>query len=122
MELLGYCLESLFSLEYPRANFEVIVIYSGCSSVDPSIQFPHARCFAEAQAGLTRARNLGWQKAQGRYVAYLDDECKVPSAWLQNAKRLVNEISPDIFGGPYYPWYPYGKPHWFKDAYQTGVL
>jgi hypothetical protein len=41
----------------------------------------------------------------------------VPPEWLLNAKIIAEEISPGMFGGPYYPFYQSPKPGWIKDIY-----
>jgi glycosyltransferase involved in cell wall biosynthesis len=73
----------------------------------------------ESQHGLSYARNRGWLEAQGEYVGYVDDDCKVPTQWLSMAKEIIDQIAPAIFGGPSYPFYNSPKPCWWKDNYGT---
>ena len=35
---------------------------------------------------------------------------------------IIDTKAPDIFGGPYHPYYTYGKPNWFKDQYLIQTL
>lgn len=54
-------------------------------------------------AGLARARNLGWQKAKGDYVAYIDDDAIAEPDWVKNILAFIKK-HPDVvaFGGPYH--------------------
>ncbi len=69
------------------------------------------------QPNLSRARNAGAFKAQGKYVAYLDDDVEVTDDWAPALIEGIHSFEPDICGGPAYPLYRSPKPVWFKDAY-----
>ena len=84
---------------------------------DFSRRFGNVRYCFHAEQGLSHARNRGWQEARGEYVAYVDDDCRVPEKWLEVAKEVVRHVSPGVFGGPYFAYYNSPKPRWFKDAY-----
>ena len=71
----------------------------------------------ETQQGLSRARNRGWHVARGEYVAYIDDDCRVPEQWLSMANDIIERVSPDAFGGPFFAFYNTPKPRWYKDSY-----
>jgi glycosyltransferase involved in cell wall biosynthesis len=79
----------------------------------------NVRYCAETHQGLSRARNRGWQMAEGEYVAYVDDDCRVPEHWLAVAKEVIEQVSPAVFGGPYFPFYLTCRPAWFKDSYAS---
>lgn len=76
----------------------------------------------ETKQGLSHARNCGWKEARGEYIAYIDDDCKASEQWLEVAKRIIDQYSPAIFGGPYYAFYSSPKPKWFKDSYGSHTL
>lgn len=56
----------------------------------------------EGVAGLAKARNLGWQKAKGEYVAYIDDDAIATEGWVKNILIFI-KLHPNVvaFGGPY---------------------
>ncbi len=56
----------------------------------------------EGVAGLAKARNIGWRKARGEYVAYIDDDAVATSDWVKNILNFI-KLHPDVvaFGGPY---------------------
>jgi glucosyl-dolichyl phosphate glucuronosyltransferase len=53
-------------------------------------------------AGLSRARNLGWQKSKGEYVAYIDDDAIATGDWVESILHFIKQHSDVVaFGGPY---------------------
>ena len=123
-DLLGGALETL-SRQTPHASeYEVIVVDNNSTDNTHDIVagFDHlgnVRYCSEIRQGLSHARNRGWQMAQGEYVAYVDDDCRVPDHWLGAAAEIIEHMSPAVFGGPYFPFYMTPKPAWFKDSYAS---
>lgn len=56
------------------------------------------------------------------YVAYVDDDCKLPPEWVSVAVDVIRRISPELFGVPYYAFYLDPIPAWFKDRYGSHEL
>jgi GT2 family glycosyltransferase len=81
------CLRALAALDYPREAFEVIVVDDGGS---PPLEALLERCrenvtihlARQANAGPAAARNLGARRANGRHLAFTDDDCRPASDWL----------------------------------------
>jgi glycosyltransferase involved in cell wall biosynthesis len=71
----------------------------------------------EPLTGLSNARNSGVEAARSEYIAFIDDDARAEPDWLEVAWRIIKEEGPDIFGGPAYPFFPEGKPDWFKESY-----
>jgi len=78
---IRHSLEALRKVEYPK--FEVIVVDDGSRDATPNIagEFD-VRLIRQANAGLSAARNTGWQNAKGEIVAYLDDDAAPDPHWL----------------------------------------
>lgn len=116
-------LETLSSQELSKNEYEVVVIDNNSTDntaeiVQDSIQKNGNICYYfESKQGISHARNRGWKEAKGAYVAYTDDDCRIPKTWLSFAQSIVDSVSPPVFGGPYYPFYNDPKPRWFKDEY-----
>ena len=125
--LLSQCLDSLSNQTLEKHFFEVLIINNNSTDNTQEIaefiskKEPNFRVILETSQGLSHARNRGWNEAQGLYVGYLDDDCKVPPEWLQTAQSCITTQTPDIFGGPYYACYNSQKPKWFKDEYGSHV-
>ncbi len=104
--LLKVCLKSIYTQDYPKSNFEIIVVDGGSTdgTLDVCEEFPQLRFVAQKKLGLAYARNKGAELAKGSIVAYTDDDCVVDKRWLKN---LISgfDYSEKIVGvgGPVYP-------------------
>jgi glycosyltransferase involved in cell wall biosynthesis len=122
-DLLAGALQSLGEQTLPSSDYEVIVVDNNSSDHTLAVaegfcrRHSNIRYCLEPQQGLSHARNRGWQEARGEYVAYTDDDCKVPEQWLEVAKEVIERVSPGVFGGPYYAYCNTSKPRWLKDTY-----
>lgn len=126
--LLAGALESLCEQTLDSSEYDVIVVDNNStdntravteSFADSGLNVTYS---FESQQGNSIARNHGWQKAKGVYVAFIDDDCKVPPEWLAIAKEIINQLSPSVFGGPYFAFYNSPKAKWFKDSYGSYEL
>jgi len=129
-DLLSAALESLCHQTLSADFYEILVVDN--ASTDNTADVVQAcqeknpdhfiRLLYEAKQGLSSARNRGWQESRGQYVAYIDDDCKVPAQWLMEAVDIIRHVSPGMFGGPYYAFYNSPKPAWFKDEYGSYTI
>ena len=125
--ILPYCLNSLTKLKVPpgcEADILVIDNNSRDNTKDVVNSFSqHSPIdilyFHESQQGLSAARNRAIKEASGEYIGFLDDECVVPSDWLQILAADIEEFAPSIIGGPYVGALLPGTnpPKWFKTEY-----
>jgi glycosyltransferase involved in cell wall biosynthesis len=83
--------------------------------------FPNIRYVFEEKLGSSAARNRGWNEAKLEYVGFIDDDGKAPPDWLRMAEDIIQNLAPEIFGGPVLPFYNFPKPVWFKDAYASFI-
>lgn len=128
--LLEQVMKTLTSQTLLGDQFEILVIDNNSKDNTPTVvahiikEKPKIsiRYILETKQGLSHARNRGWNEAKGEYIAYIDDDCKAPKQWLEVAKRIIDQYSPAIFGGPYYAFYNSPKPKWFKDSYASHTL
>ncbi len=127
-KLLAVALASLARQTLEPARFEVLVIDN--SSTDATVEVVAAaarersnvRHVREERQGVAHARNRGWREARAEWVAYTDDDCRMPPGWLATALRIAEEHRPGVFGGPYRPFYLAPPPSWFRDQYGAGGL
>jgi len=85
---LGDCLSALTRLDYPRDRFEVIIVDDGSTVPigDVAETFGDRldlTVLAVPHTGPARARNLGADRARGRYLAFTDDDCSPRHSWLR---------------------------------------
>ena len=124
-EFVGTALKSLCQQTAEKTQYEVIVVDNNSEDNTRVVtegfrrSNPNIRYCSEMRQGLSHARNRGWQEANGSYVAYIDDDCKVPTHWLNIAIEIIDQLLPAAFGGPYYAFYKSPKPYWWKDSYSS---
>ncbi|VAW34832.1 Glycosyl transferase, family 2?, partial [hydrothermal vent metagenome] len=94
---LASCLRALADLDYPRDQYEVIVVDDGSvqSSEEMVASFADKICVQyvyQENQGPAVARNNGARMANGRFLAFTDDDCVPSASWLhQLASQLISE-------------------------------
>lgn len=84
--LLEKCLRAIIDLDFPREEYEVIVVDDG--STDGTQNFlqglkeKNIVALLANHGGPAKARNLGVQNSAGEFIAFTDDDCLVPKNWL----------------------------------------
>lgn len=113
----------LLSLKESK-DVEVLIINNGRGEVNPSkgIKVVHI-----SESNLSRARNIGWEKARAEYVAYIDDDSIADANWVKNILSFIQKHPKvEAFGGPYGrysidplpSWVPqnFGQMNWGEEA------
>jgi GT2 family glycosyltransferase len=93
---LAQCLQAIADADYPKDRMEVIVVDDGGApvpdSVTPSFAGPlPVRHVRQGHAGPAAARNRGAKLAQGDYLAFVDDDCRVSATWLRVMAGVFRE-------------------------------
>ena len=94
--------EALEKLDYP--NYEVVIVSDG--STDNTLEILSDFDFeviSVENGGLSRARNIGLQRAQGEIIAYLDDDAYPDEHWLKYLAWSFLKSKHDGIGGPNFP-------------------
>jgi len=127
--LLRHALESLATQTLRSERFEIVVVNNGSTDDTPTVVAQESvkrtniqvRLVNEPVLGLGHARNRGWSCAQGRYVAFMDDDARADPCWLERALALFEQgdAAPIAVGGRILPFYPFPKPSWYKDDYEV---
>lgn len=123
VDVLRDVLQTLAEQTLDDSFFELIIVDNNSSDETAEISRffcetqKNAKYFFESRQGLSHARNRGWHEARGEYVAYVDDDCKIPQQYLSTAKSIIESMSPVAFGGSIFAFYNSNKPRWYKDSY-----
>ena len=93
LHLLKRTIESL--LKQTFKDFEIIVVDDG--STDGTAKYladleknGHVIPILQTNKGPAVARNVGIRRAAGKYIAFTDDDCVVPSDWLDKLHSDLN--------------------------------
>jgi glycosyltransferase involved in cell wall biosynthesis len=94
LPLLLRCLGVLEEQQFPRGEFEVLVVDDGSTDgTATAIQRYRScsglrlRCLRQVRRGPAIARNLGFKAARGQLVAFLDSDCLPEPNWLAELSR-----------------------------------
>jgi glycosyltransferase involved in cell wall biosynthesis len=101
---LGNCLRALTRQRFPRHQFEVIVIDDGGTLPAGTMEQAFSdklelQVIAQPQSGPATARNRGAQNAQGKYLAFTDDDCEPSESWLESAEQCLRVHPGCVVGG-----------------------
>src|SRR5215208_4781249 len=93
------CLHSLMELDYPK--YEVLGIDDGSTDATAQIacRFP-VRLLYRDRVGLSEARNMGLEQAQGEFVAYIDADAQADPDWLTYLALALEVPGTAGAGGP----------------------
>lgn len=109
-ELLDRCLAAIARQDFPAAAFEIIVVDDGPSTTTRDAV---TRCVARTVTtggptigytatqrvkGPAAARNVGWRAAQGRIIAFTDDDTVPASDWLSSGVHALGSARAAIWG------------------------
>lgn len=99
------CLNGIARLDYPRSDFEVIVVDDG--SLDPPLEevqefegrLTVRLIAASPNAGPANARNAGAAAAVGEYLLLMDDDCVPDPDWLHQIEARIVRFPKAMVGG-----------------------
>lgn len=100
------CMQSLLAQNF--RDFEILVIedppYDRAKEIVDAFEDRRIKYFRNARRlGRYKSRNLGVQKARGKYIFFTDDDCVVSKDWIeQGLKSFHNENCIGVEGKTYY--------------------
>lgn len=101
---LTTCLEAIAAQDFPRDEFEVVVVDDGSASPPRALigrlsDNVQVRLIEQANAGPAAARNAGARAARGQYLAFTDDDCQPGPGWLRALDQALAEHPDAAIGG-----------------------
>lgn len=123
---LERCLEGLAANEY-CAPVDILIVDNGSTDSTPDVveSFKDRLQLSyvyEPRTGLSHARNCALALARTEYIVYLDDDGVPDTSWLRSISMGIHKYIPDIFGGPYVPYYTRPRPSWYLDTFGSAHL
>jgi glycosyltransferase involved in cell wall biosynthesis len=100
-EPLARCLSLLAAQDYPREQFEVIVVDDG-GSTDLNLltgELQNVHVIRQRNAGPAAARNTGACAAQNDVLAFIDDDCAPRTNWLSLLAAALERHPGALVGG-----------------------
>jgi GT2 family glycosyltransferase len=123
-DYLRHALRSLCEQSLPRDQYEIIVVDNAVEAEVEQLvkEFQDGRInlayVGESEVGLSRARNTGSKIAAGRYVAYMDDDARADTHWLEALVDAFEKFpAPAAVGGRVWLDWQGEKPAWLSDRY-----
>lgn len=103
-ERLGACLDSVFSQDYPRDRYEVIVADNGSTDRSPAIAGEKGAVVVKAsRRGVAAARNAGVSAARGEIIVSIDADCTASPGWLRRMAAAFEDPAVGCVGGAIEP-------------------
>lgn len=98
---ISLCLDSIFSMNYPRDEFEVIVVDNGSTDRTREIAEKYnIILLMNDTKNVSGLRNLGAQIAKGKILAFVDADCIVSEGWLKKAGKYFISTENAAWGSP----------------------
>ncbi|MDX6306597.1 MAG: glucosyl-dolichyl phosphate glucuronosyltransferase, partial [Blastocatellia bacterium] len=124
-DYLRHALRSLCEQSLPGDQYEVIVVDNAVEAEAEQVvkEFDDGRInlryVTEERVGLSRARNTGLMAAAAPYVAYMDDDARADSQWLEALLGAFEQTSPApaAVGGRVWLDWQGEKPAWVPERH-----
>jgi cellulose synthase/poly-beta-1,6-N-acetylglucosamine synthase-like glycosyltransferase len=101
-DTIAECIDSVLALDYPKDDFEVLVVDNASTDRTPAILERYAdrvRVLYEPSRGPSHARNAGVRCARGGVIAFTDADCRVDPNWLTEIVPAVRDEDVGVAGG-----------------------
>lgn len=98
-EYVSSCLESCLKQDIPRSDYEIIVVNDGSTDgslkklVDYQQKYNNIKLINQRNQGLSVARNVGLQHAEGDYIWYVDSDDTIAENCL---KEILDQLDESI--------------------------
>ena len=111
------------------SRFEAIVVDNNSTDATKKVveemqkDFSHALHYVfEPGQGISYARNSGVRRAQGKYIAFLDDDVIPETNWLSSLWNCFKEEEADVIGGKIELLWLSEKPDWLSEKLMKPLI
>lgn len=80
------------------------------------------RHYFEPRQGISHARNTGFEKAQGKYILYTDDDADIPQYWLEKYLHKIATTDADCIFGKISIIWDMPQPWWYDTDKHQGLF
>lgn len=101
-EYISNCLESIAAQTFDRERMEVILVDDGSTDHSGSIcrnfveKYDFFRVYGKENGGVSSARNLGMECAEGKYLIFLDADDRINPVYVESIVRFFQENEEEI--------------------------
>ena len=98
---LRRCLDSLVGQQF--SDYELLLINDGSTDDSDAIcreyanKYPYVRYFAKENGGVSSARNLGLEQAEGEYILFADSDDYVSEDYFASLSDTLKNRAADLF-------------------------
>lgn len=101
---LKNCLRGVAALDFPRTEFQVIVVNDGGAEIPPALVCQYEWHFSlrvvnQPNRGPGAARNAGAAHSQSPWLVFLDDDCVPVTDWLIEIAKGFAQAPDAVIGG-----------------------
>ncbi len=90
---IGECIAALNEQEFPKKEFEIIVVDDGSTDNTKKIaEMLGARVFPQKNSGPAKARNNGARKAKGGILVFTDADCMPEKNWIAEMLEPFSDL------------------------------
>lgn len=116
-------IRSLAEQSCSRNEYEVIVVDNNSTDNTKTVvkalipSFSNLRYIHEKKQGLSYARNRGIKEAEGKIVAFTDDDIEADNDWIKELFMIFEKYRDvSCVGGKSIPIFEGGRPRWLSDG------
>ncbi|GHT03934.1 glycosyl transferase family 2 [Bacteroidia bacterium] len=136
-EYLRKSLESAAKQDFPTEDFEILVVDNNSPDATETVcddlmrQYPNIRYFKEMRQGVSYGRNRGMNEAQGKFIAFVDDDETIRSNYVYKLNEFFKTCpQAELCSLPVVPVFEAEPPKWMSSftmrlitgAYDKGTV
>ncbi|MEL6123618.1 MAG: glycosyltransferase family 2 protein, partial [Bacteroidota bacterium] len=120
-QLLSTCLLSLLN-QIGDVEYGILVVNNSPTFFSEKTRdfldrIDRVRVIHEPNPGLSIARNAGIEASDANWIAFLDDDARVPIDFIASVFNSIDRHQFDCFGGDITSYWPCDRPRWLDESF-----